>query len=55
MGSTAGAGFSGSAPVGSWMALVIELGVGAWALYTLLLASRAWRSSSFASLLERPG
>jgi hypothetical protein len=37
------------------MALVIELGVGAWALYMLLLASPAWRSSSFASLLERPG
>jgi len=37
------------------MALLIEFGVGAWALYALLLASPAWRSSSFVSLLERPG
>jgi hypothetical protein len=37
------------------MALLIELGLGALALYALLLASSAWRSSSFVSLLERPG
>jgi hypothetical protein len=37
------------------MAILIELGVGAWALYALLLASSAWRSASFVSLLERPG
>jgi hypothetical protein len=55
VGLTAGAGFSGSAPAGSWMALLIEFGAGAWALYALLLASSAWRSSSFVSLLERPG
>jgi hypothetical protein len=55
VGSMAGAGSSGSAPAGAWMALLIELGLGAWALYALLLASSAWRSSSFVSLLERPG
>ena len=55
MGSTPGAGSSGSAPAGAWMALLIELGLGVWALYALLLAGSAWRSSSFVSLLERPG
>jgi hypothetical protein len=55
VGTTASAGASGSGAGGAWMALLLALAVGAWGLYELLLASSGWRSSSFVSLLERPG